>query len=73
MGVNRSNEDISLWKKRDPINRILESLYQKDFLTKEKYNKIIEKFNEDIEKAWIKAKDDPFPKKSDLMSNVYSQ
>ena len=62
VGVNRSSEDLRLWKERDPINRILLSLYEKDFLTPEKYDQITLKINEDINNAWSKAENDPSQK-----------
>ncbi len=72
VGINRSSEDLRLWKKRDPIARLTQAI-------KKKYPDIqplLDKISSDIknksELNWQMALKDPYPDESDLIDFVYS-
>ena len=71
VGVNRSQVEINLWKKRDPINRLREAMIEKKIWTPEQEDDLIRSISEEIESYWKKALLDPFPLESTLLERVY--
>ena len=72
VGINRSSDDLKLWKERDPIGRLIQAM-------KTKYKDIqpfLDKISSDIKNTtqmnWQLALNDPYPDKSDLIDFVYS-
>ncbi len=72
VGVRRKNEDLLAWKKRDPIQRLVEGMENEKLIG----NGELEKIKKDIRASIIKAKDEaleaPYPEKSALLDLVYS-
>ena len=71
VGLKRS-EILQIWKKRDPIKRLVEGMINVEFLNEIKYQKIEEDIKKLINEMWEKALLSPFPKKDYLLSNIYS-
>lgn len=71
VGVNRSSNEINLWKKRDPINRLVSKLLSDHVITKDQL--MVTKHNIDhiVAAAWQNALNDPFPEPAQLLNCVY--
>lgn len=72
VGVERSVDDVENWKSRDPINRLLSSMIDSGIWTKSEQESIENKLDKDIEIAWEKAMNDPYPNVSLITKNTYS-
>ena len=70
VGVKRK-EDLSLWKKRDPINRFKISLINSKLYNENYLNKINSEINLKIQLDWEKALKADYPNKSFLTKPVY--
>jgi TPP-dependent pyruvate/acetoin dehydrogenase alpha subunit len=71
VGVNRSSEDLAVWKNRDPIRRLSEALMG---LNPELGSVIANQDYElrlQIDSVWSEAESDPFPSPSALLKTVY--
>jgi TPP-dependent pyruvate/acetoin dehydrogenase alpha subunit len=70
VGLKRK-DDLSLWKKRDPIGRLETSLLSHNYLTIDDLNNINSQIDEITKKAWNKAEMDPYPESDQLLKTVY--
>ncbi|MDC3027518.1 thiamine pyrophosphate-dependent dehydrogenase E1 component subunit alpha [Candidatus Pelagibacter sp.] len=73
VGVARSMESIKNWKARDPIHRLSQSMINSKIWTKEDEKELGEKIDNQIQIAWEKAMDDPYPSKDSISEFVYSK
>ena len=70
----RSNEEFEFWKKKDPIPLFENSLqeifpeFDNEYVSKIEENLILE-----INNAFEKAKNDPFPEECEKYKNVYAK
>ena len=71
VGVARSMDDIKNWKARDPIHRLSQSMIHSKIWTKEEENELSSKIDRDIQIAWDKAMNDPYPSKDSILKFVY--
>jgi len=71
VGVKRS-DDIGLWKKRDPIARLVNGLLRSGSLSPQVYEEIQDRVETEIHEAWRMAKSAPFPDASSLLDWVYA-
>ena len=71
VGVNRSKEDLKLWKLRDPIIRLESALFAENFLTEDELLEIRTSINDQIDLAWKRALEDLDPKPRTLLDFVY--
>ena len=67
-----SKEDIEKWKIRDPFKRLSQSMINSKIWNKEDENELIEKLDGQIQIAWEKAMNDPYPSKDSISKYVYS-
>jgi pyruvate dehydrogenase E1 component alpha subunit len=72
VGVARSMEDIKNWKARDPIHRLSQSMIHSKIWTKEEESELSNKIDTEIQIAWQKAMNDPYPSKDSILKFVYS-
>jgi pyruvate dehydrogenase E1 component alpha subunit len=72
VGVNRSEENITLWRARDPIKRLSSALYEAKLFKEEEENELVEILQIEIDSAWDRALDDPYPCADELLNRVYS-
>lgn len=72
VGVMRK-DDLNLWKKRDPILRLSNSMIDCGYLTKEQLKQQEHDVDSLIEKMWQESERAPFPDESMLMDMVYSK
>ena len=73
VGVERSLDDIENWKARDPILRLSKSMIKKKILTLDQEINLNNKINEEIQIAWDKAMNDPYPSLDATLKYVYSE
>jgi pyruvate dehydrogenase E1 component alpha subunit len=72
VGVNRSSEDLAVWKNRDPIRRLSEALTLLNPELESVIENQIREFRSQVDSAWSQAESDPFPSPSTLLGTVYS-
>jgi len=72
VGVARSKDDIKDWKRRDPILRLSKSMINSKIWSKEQETEIESKIDNQIQIAWKKAINDPYPEKDSILKFVYS-
>jgi TPP-dependent pyruvate/acetoin dehydrogenase alpha subunit len=71
VGINRSLEDLKLWKLRDPIIRLEAALFEADLLTKDELHEIKTNINNEIDLACKQAFNDSEPESESLLDFVY--
>lgn len=71
VGVNRSAEEVMLWRKRDPIARLVQGMRLAGMLNDELLGEIERKVDEEILSSWQQALSDPYPHHSALIERVY--
>ncbi len=71
VGVNRSQEDLNEWRKRDPIKRLEDSLIACALSTPSDIESIHNKVKNDITRAWDMALAEPSLTENDLGLNLY--
>jgi pyruvate dehydrogenase E1 component alpha subunit len=72
VGVDRSLDDIENWRARDPINRLSRSMIEMGFWSDSQEYVLNQKLDNEINKAWNKASDDPYPSPDVTLKYVYS-
>tara|TARA_B110000211_G_scaffold46695_1_gene50050 strand:- start:1018 stop:2049 length:1032 start_codon:yes stop_codon:yes gene_type:complete len=71
VGVDRSLDDIDNWKARDPVMRLSESMINAGIWTEEEEKSLSDKLDNDIQVAWDKAINDPYPPLDSTLKYVY--
>ena len=72
VGVDRSLDDIENWKARDPILRLSKSMIKAKIWSIEQEEDLINKLDKEIQIAWEKAMNDPYPSSDATLKYVYS-
>ena len=72
VGIERSKEDIKLWRSRDPINRLKSSMIDNNIWSNEEHFDLEREIRQMVNKYWEIALKDPFPEKKSLIEDVYS-
>ena len=73
VGVNRSPEDLKLWKSRDPIDRLETALVSNGSLVKDELEQMKLQISNEIETDWDLAMQDPQAETTSLLSDVYKR
>ena len=71
VGVQRK-DDLSLWKKRDPINRLWKALLAKNMVEEHTLQDVFSQHRKECERTWQLALDAPYPAKEELLNRVYT-
>ena len=71
VGIERSKEDIELWRGRDPITRLKSSMIHKKIWSDQQHFELDREIKQLVNKYWQIALKDPFPEKQSLMEDVY--
>ena len=72
VGVDRSLDDINSWKARDPILRLSKSMIKAKIWSMEQENDLNNMLDKEIQIAWEKAINDPYPSSDATLKYVYS-
>jgi len=67
----RRKEDLTIWKKRDPISRLEASLLKVKIISDKDIKRMDSSIDTITTEAWQKAEDDSYPESSQLLSTVY--
>lgn len=71
VGVKRA-DDLSKWKKRDPIRRLKDALINNNDISEHAFSDITNFINKELDDLWSKALDAPYPPDSLLKESVYN-
>lgn len=72
VGVERSLDDIENWKVKDPISNLSKSLIEANEWSLNQEEDLNTKLDEEIQVAWEKAMNDPYPSNEALNKYLYS-
>lgn len=73
VGVNRSENEIILWKNRDPVERLKNGLIEDGIWSEEAHQKLSAELESNIDAAWELAINSPYPEPADIINYVYSR
>ena len=73
VGVNRSQENIGLWRARDPVGRLKEGMILSGFWKQSDQDKLEGDLRNQLEMDWLKAVSDPYPDADELLTGVYAK
>ena len=73
VGVNRSSDEVSAWRKRDPISRLVAGLQALGLIDADQLAAIEAEMANEVAVAWEKAQADPYPPLSALTSRVFTE
>jgi pyruvate dehydrogenase E1 component alpha subunit len=73
VGVNRSIEELTNWRRRDPVQRLATALESAGAWSSARHSKLIEELDAEVTQAWNRAMADPWPKPEALLDRVYAQ
>ena len=73
VGVNRSSEDLAVWRSRDPITRLELAILASGFASRAELDLRYSEFNYKIQEDWKRASADPYPLARQLLDTVYSR
>jgi pyruvate dehydrogenase E1 component alpha subunit len=72
VGVNRGS-DLVLWKARDPVRRLAGGLMQAGALDAGRFAEIEREVRQEVDEAWRRAGEAPYPPPSALLDRVYAK
>lgn len=72
VGVNRSQDDVSNWKARDPVLRLRTAMIQAGLWSDAREAQLGERLLRQIDRDWQQALSDPYPGTEALLDRVYS-
>jgi len=72
VGVNRSAEDVSAWRKRDPVARLVAGLQHMGLIDADQLKAMEANIAEEVADAWRQAQADAYPPLSALTSRVFA-
>jgi pyruvate dehydrogenase E1 component alpha subunit len=72
VGVNRGG-DLARWKLRDPIRRLADALLAEGILSNESYELTRQAVIREVDAAWQRAEQAPFPPANATLDRVYAQ
>jgi len=73
VGVNRSQDDVANWKARDPIARLRAAMVAQGHWSAAQDADLDAKLTREVEEAWERAMQDPYPAESALLDRVYAK
>ncbi len=73
VGVNRSQDDIANWKARDPLARLRNAMLSKGYWTAELDANLEHRLASEVDEAWERAMQDPYPEPASLLTRVYAK
>lgn len=73
VGVNRSQDDVANWKARDPIARLRVAMVAQGHWSAAQDADLEATLTREVEEAWERAMQDPYPAASALLDRVYAK
>ena len=71
VGVNRSQDDISFWRSKDPILRLSNALLDSKLITQSELDGLTLEVTIHVQHAWSQALSDPSSDPAHLLQSVY--
>lgn len=72
VGVDRSADNVAVWRKRDPIARLVSGMISAQICSAEDVANMELLVEREVAEAWTAALGAPYPKKAELLKRVYS-
>jgi TPP-dependent pyruvate/acetoin dehydrogenase alpha subunit len=72
VGVQRK-DDLTLWKRRDPVRRLADALVAAGEIGPDALPSLHDRARSEVETAWGRAMNDPFPPAEALLERVYTR
>lgn len=72
VGVHRSTKEVDNWRARCPVNRLSTAMINAKIWSKEQEEALSQEIDEQIDIAWERAMNDPFPESGATLSRVYA-
>ncbi len=72
VGVERSLDDIENWKARDPISRLSKAMIKNNIWSIDQQSILENEIDRDIQSAWERAMNDPYPSFDSTLNYVYA-
>jgi pyruvate dehydrogenase E1 component alpha subunit len=72
VGVNRSTVDLANWRARDPVRRLADALRARGDITEAFIVDEERRLRGEIDAAWQRAVQDPYPPEATLLERVYA-
>ena len=73
VGVQRSADDVALWRERDPIDRLRRAMETEGLWSADEQESLASELGQEIVEAWGQAMADPWPEDSALLDRVYAK
>jgi TPP-dependent pyruvate/acetoin dehydrogenase alpha subunit len=71
VGVRRSKEELDKWKKRDPIKRLVDAMFENDLINDDGCQKIKQEMQDYVVAELSRASETPYPGKDKLLYKIY--
>jgi TPP-dependent pyruvate/acetoin dehydrogenase alpha subunit len=72
VGVHRSLDEVSNWRARDPIARLVAAMKASGMLSDEDKRAMEKEVAADVDLAWSRAQQEPYPSAEALLGRVYA-
>ena len=73
VGVNRSQVDVANWRARDPVARLRKAMIDSGIWTSDLDAELESSVKREIDEAWDRAMNDPYPPETALLDRVYAK
>lgn len=73
VGVSRSQADVANWKARDPVARLRNAMASNGFWSADLEAELEARLSREVEEAWERAMQDPYPELEALLDRVYAK
>lgn len=71
VGVHRSADEVSEWRKRDPVARLHQGLLKAGYFDEDQMARLEEKIDQEVKQAWARAVNDDAPSSDAITEYVY--
>lgn len=69
----RSKEELEEWQEKDPIEQVIESIRQKEFMSEEEIKQVKTDVKEQVKNAIAFSDESPYPDPEEMYNDVYMQ
>ena len=73
VGVNRSQDDVQNWRRRDPVKRLFDGMVSAGHCSPDLLGTLTAELEGQVDAAWEQALADPYPEPSALLDRVYAK
>lgn len=73
VGVDRSTDDLANWRARDPVARLATAMQDAGHWSDDRNAALVSELTSEIDEAWERAMNDPYPGPDALLDRVYAK